>query len=51
MKTYKITIKIYGLTGVTERVVEVKAKTEASARKKGYAIIGNQDGQIISIVG
>jgi hypothetical protein len=49
MKNFKVTIKIQGLMGTTERSHEVKAKTISSARKKAYAIIGNQSGEIISI--
>jgi hypothetical protein len=50
MKTFKVTIKIQGLMGTTERTHEIKAKTLASAQKKAFAIIGNQTGEIISII-
>jgi hypothetical protein len=50
MKIFKVTIKIQGLMGTTERVYEIKAKTWDSAQKKAFAIIGNQTGEIISIL-
>jgi hypothetical protein len=51
MKTYKVTIKIHGLCGISETTHDIKAKTLKSAQKKAYAIIGNQSGQIVDIVG
>jgi hypothetical protein len=49
MKTYKVTIKIHGLCGISETTHDIKARTLVSARKKAYAIIGNQSGEIIDI--
>lgn len=49
MKTFKVTIKIQGLTGERTMVKEIKAKTEKAAQAKAYDIIGNQSGWIESI--
>ena len=51
MKTFKVTIKYQTLAGEQTRTHEVKAKTLASAQKKAWAIIGNQSGEVIAIVG
>jgi hypothetical protein len=47
MKTFIVSIEITGLTGTDERDLEIKARTEASARNKAWDIIGNRSGQII----
>ncbi len=45
MKTFKFKVIEYGLSAQTERVVEVKAKTAASAEKKIRQIQGNREWQ------
>ena len=46
MKTFKFKIQEYWFGGVKERVIEVKARTQASALKKCLQIKGNRDWNI-----
>lgn len=49
MKDFKAIVTMYTLVGESTRTYTVKAKTEDSARKKVYRLIGDRDGFIISL--
>lgn len=48
MKSFKVTIEFYGLTGKYTSEVEVRARDPKSAEKKAAKVIGNRDGFIQS---
>ena len=48
MKLWIVKIEIIGLGGRKERDLEIKARTQKSAEKKAYAIIGDRTGNILS---
>lgn len=51
MKNFKATIEITNMFGIAQkREIEIKAKTQKSAEKKAWAIIGNQTGIVVSVV-
>lgn len=50
MKDFTVTIRYQGLTGEYTSRVDVRAKNEASARKKASKTIGNRDGYVVSVV-
>lgn len=50
MKTYKVELQIYSLVGFEVREIEVKAMSEASARKKVAMKMGNRDFLINTVV-
>lgn len=49
MKSYIVTLAFIGLTGPYESEVCVRARNEASAKKKGAAYIGNRDGHVKAV--
>ncbi len=49
MKVFKFKIREFWFGGVNERVIEVKARTPASALKKCVQIQGNRDWEITAI--
>ena len=51
MKNFKVTIEITNMFGVSsKREIQIKAKTEKSAEKKAWEIIGNQSGHVVSVI-
>lgn len=51
MKTWKFQIFEHWFGGTNERVIEVRARTETSARKKVRQIQGNRDWEIVLLGG
>jgi hypothetical protein len=49
MKKFKVSIKIYGLSGEECRVIEVEAKTEQSAERKVSKIMGNREWYLANV--
>ena len=49
MKTYKVIIEFIGLSGRYIDSFELDARTQASANKKVYALIGNRDYNTVSV--
>jgi hypothetical protein len=50
MKTFKFKVIEYGISGPSEKMLEVKARTESAALKKAQRIQGNRE-WAISLVG
>ncbi len=50
MKNFIVNIRFFGLTGEYLSRVDVRAKTEASAKKKASKVIGNRDGYVVSVI-
>jgi hypothetical protein len=50
MKTFKVTIQYINLVGTHLSEVEIRARTEASATKKAWQLIGNRDGVVVKVV-
>jgi len=49
MKIFKVSIEFVGLTGTYLSKFEVKARTQASAEKKAYQVVGDRSYNFVNV--